>query len=560
MFNTKQTTLASQLLKAKSVHASATANQFLFGASKQAAVTVSGNGAKKYSTTGSDWVDQFGKLGTYKAPRSYEEIAKDCSVLYAQDKEKFIKFSIYLRMISRKTDIIGYKTTSDAQKGAELKHEGIMRMVWLSQKDPDAFFKNIQLFISAGSCKDLFVMLRHDLVYHGWEKKVLNWKRFGDVILSLLGDKQTVNLVKKYLPQIKAQSDCKTIEAQANNIIAKWVCSLVFGSKTESAGKSYKQYRKLKTSGTAHEWQQLISRKEFDKLDFKKIHGRALNLLIKSKFLKNQKLEFTYTKWVDEQATIKYTGFVHELLCELSSHRNDTNFIKTVDKQFLEAVNKVKGSNENNTSFIVVRDTSGSMGGAALGTKFTCNDIAKSLALYFSEFLTGQFANHWIEFNSDAKLHQWKGSTVSEKWYNDPSGYVGGTNFQSVIDLFVKMKRNGVPESDFPRGILCISDGEFNPAALSKTNVQVALEKLKSAGFSSDFTETFKIVLWNLQNNYYGSNSGSKFETFGDVKNVFYLSGYSASNVSFILNQKVETAQDLFDAAMDQELLNLVQV
>jgi hypothetical protein len=67
-------------------------------------------------------------------------------------------------------------------------------------------------------------------------------------------------------------------------------------------------------------------------------------------------------------------------------------------------------------------------------------------------------------------------------------------------------------------------------------------------------------VLWNLSNNYYGRRSGVKFETFGDVKNVFYMSGYSASNVKFILNQKVETAQDLFDAAMDQELLNLVEI
>jgi hypothetical protein len=235
--------------------------------------------------------------------------------------------------------------------------------------------------------------------------------------------------------------------------------------------------------------------------------------------------------------------------------------VKTVDKQFVEAVQKVKGSDENVTSFIVVRDTSGSMGGIAEGTKFSCGDVGKSLALYFSEFLTGAFANHWIEFNSNAQLMQWQGSTASEKWFNDDSGYLGGTNFQSVIDLFIKLKKSGIAEADFPRGILCISDGEFDPAvSLNKTNVEVALEKLKKAGFSTDFTDTFKIVLWNLQSRYYGATTGSKFETFGDVKNVFYLSGYSAANVSFLMNQKIETAQDLFDAAMDQELLNLVQV
>lgn len=559
MFTNKQTSLLQVTKKTSVKKNNSSGNAFLFGAAKESAKTLSGNNALKFSTSGSDWVDQFGKLGEYKVQRSFDAISNDCSTLYAQDAETFVKFTIYLRMISRKTDIIGGKTTEKAQSGAELKHESIMRMLWLHTKNSEAFWDNLYLFVSAGSCKDIFTMLKYDLMYHGWEGRVLNWDKFGSFILSLLADANTTNLVKKYLPQIKSQSTCTTVEAQANNMIAKWVCSLLFGSKGENTGKSYKMYRKLKTSGNAHEWQQLISKKQFDKLDFKKIHGRALNKLVKSKFLKNQGLSVTFEKWVDKQETIKYTGFVHELLCELTNNR-DKNFVKTVDKQFVEAVQKVKGSDENLTSFIVVRDTSSSMGSAAVGTKFSCYDIGKALALYFSEFLSGTFAEHWIEFNSSAKIHQWKGSTASEKWFNDRSSYVGSTNFQSVIDLFVQMKKNGVAESEFPSGILCISDSEFDPAELGKTNVQQALDKLKRAGFSKDYVDSFKIVLWNLQNRFYGAGSGSKFETFGDVKNVFYMSGYSASNAKFCLNNKVETAQDLFNAAMDQELLNYVSV
>lgn len=223
-------------------------------------------------------------------------------------------------------------------------------------------------------------------------------------------------------------------------------------------------------------------------------------------------------------------------------------------------VQKVKNGEENFTKLIVVRDTSASMGSLATGTKYSCYNIGKALALYFSEFLTGEFANHWIEFNSDAKLHQWKGSGVVSKWRNDKSSYVGSTNFQSVVKLFCKMKKQGVDEKDFPQGILCISDSEFNPAALGKTNVDAALDALKKAGFSQDYLSNFKIILWNLQSNHYGSGTGCKFETYGDVKNVFYMSGYSASNVKFLLNQKVETAEDLFNSAMSQELLSLVKV
>ena len=436
-----------------------------------------------------------------------------------------------------------------------------MRMLWLSQKSPEAFWNNIGLFLSAGSLKDLVVMLKTDLLYNGWEGRVLDWNKFGILIMSLLEDKSTTNLMKKYLPQIKSNSSLTTIESQANNIIAKWICSLLFGSKSDNSGSTYKMYRKLKTSGTAHEWQKLISQKNFTRIDFGKISGRALNLLVKGKFLHNQNLRDAYSEWVNSKntKTIKYTGFVHELLCELDSNR-DNLFEKTVEKQFTELVSKVKMSDENLTKLIVVRDTSGSMGSTAAGTKFSCNAIAKALGLYFSEFLTGDFAGHWIEFNSNAKLHQWKGSDVVSRWRNDRASYLGGTNFQSVIDLFCKMKLSGVVESDFPQGILCISDGEFNPSELGKTNVETALKKLKRAGFSNDYVNSFKIILWNLQNNYYGRGSGEKFETFGPVKNVHYLSGYSAASVKFILNNKVETAEDVFNEAMNQELLYLVKV
>ena len=535
-------------------------NQFLFGLEKESAKTLSGNAALKFQTTGSDFVDQFGNLGTYKAPRSFDDISSDCSKLYAKDKELFVKFTIYMRMISRKTDLFGLGIkTQEAQSGAELRHEGIMRMVWLSQKDPEAFWSNIGLFISAGSCKDIITMLRQDLVYHGWEGRKLDWDKFGALIVELLGNETTVNLMKKYLPQIRSNSSCTTVEKQAGNIIAKWICNLVFGSK--SGSKTYREYRKLKNSGTSHEWQKLISQQKFAELDFKTIHGRALNLLVRSKFLKNQNLSDAYYEWINDKETVsvKYTGFIYELLCELDTNR-DANFVSTVDKQFVEAVNKAKGENENSTGMIVVRDTSGSMGDTADGSKFTCFNVAKAMALYFSEFLSGQFADNWIEFNSSAQMHEWKGQTASEKWHNDGSGCIGDTNFQSVIDLFVNLKGQGVPESDFPGGIVCISDGEFDPAQLGKTNVEMARNKLRQAGFSPEYCDNFKICLWNLYNRYYGSGSKQKFETFGDVKNVFYLSGYSASNVQFILNNKIETAMDLFNETMDQELLNLVSV
>jgi len=328
-------------------------------------------------------------------------------------------------------------------------------------KAPSTFWKNISLFISIGSWKDIITMLSYDLQYNGWNDRKLDWNKFSELILSGLENKSTSELLKKYLPQIKSNNDCTTLESQADNIIAKWICSLVFGGKKDSF-VNYKSYRKLKSSGTAHEWQQLISQRKFDRIDFAKIHGRALSLLVRSKFLFNQGLSEKYKEWITKPETtnVKYTGFVHELFSVCRSYRSlvsmPTHEQATINKQFQTLVDK--GGSSEQSSLIVVRDTSGSMGSIASGTNMSCYDIGKALALYFSEFLKGKFANAWIEFNSTAIMQTWKGNSPLEKWYNDKSGVIGGTKFQSVIELLCKIKQQGVAESDFPTGILCISD------------------------------------------------------------------------------------------------------
>lgn len=553
MFNEKLKTLNTKIVK------NGLTNPFVSAGLKKSAETLSGNGSLKYNSSGNAFVDQFSFIGSYKKPRTFEEIEKDCELLWAEDQRKTVMFIHYIRLITRKVQLFNGYTTKDPQKGAQLKHEGIMRMIWLHNKSPKAFWKNIGLFVSVGSWQDVIKMLQYDLVYHGWDKKVLDWKKFAGLILSGLGNENTSELIKKYLPQLRANSALKTVEAEADNAIAKWISSLVFGSK-EKNSSAYKQYRKLKSAGTAHEWQKLISQGKHNLVEFNNIHGRALNLLVRSSYLKNQGLEDKYNAWITKPTTeVKYTGYVHELFTKLPASLSALASMEadTINKQFDTLVQKA-GESER-TNLIVVRDISNSMSALATGTTMRCFDVAKAIALYFSEFLTGTFQDSYIEFRSTAKMCQWKGNTALEKWYNDQSRFNGSTNFQNVFDLFCNIKAQGVAESEFPTGILCISDGEFNPAQLGKTNVDAALTKLRNAGFSEEYVSNFIIVLWNLQSNFYGRNTGKKFETHGDVPNVFYFSGYEASTISF-LNDKIKTANEVFDSAMNQEVLNMIEI
>jgi hypothetical protein len=530
-------------------------NQFLTKGKAEGNKTRSGNGALKFSSSGDTFTDQFTKAGKYKEPRKFSEIAKDAEMLWGEDPLKAVKFTLFLRTIPRVVNLPDGTKTELPQKGTELKHEAIMRMLWLHGKSPESFWNNILLFVSLGSWHDVFTMLQYDLSYNGWKDRQLDWDKFGDLILAGLNNKHTVDLVKKYLPQIKARSQATTIDAQSNNAIAKWICSLLFGNK--EGPSTYKQYRKLKNSGTAHDWQKLISQSKFKDIEFDKIHGRALSILVKSKFLKNQGLSEKYAAWITAPTTkeVKYTGFVHELFEGFWT--GDKNKIATIDKQFETLVEKAR-TNEV-TDLIVVRDTSSSMRSQCPGTKSTCYDVAKALALYFSSFLKGRFADHWIEFNSTAKLQKWVGQTPTDKWKNDCSSYVGGTDFQSVVDLFCQMRSQGVPEEDFPSGILAISDGEFNKTQLDDTNVEAARKKLRNH-FSKEYADNFIIVLWNLQNRYYGSGSGEKFETGVNTRGCYYFGGYSASVISFLNDGKIMTTYELMEAALNQEVLNMVEI
>lgn len=540
-------------------------NAFVQEGLKVGAETKSGNGSLKYETTRNDFVDEFGSVGQFLKPRSYSDISKSAQKLYAQAKSTSVKFILYLRLISRKCKMFDGTVTENVQRGAGLKHESIMRMIWLAVNDKNAFWNNIQLFISCGSWKDIFEMMRTDLEFHGYEKKVLDWNKLGDLIMAGLENPETSELVKKYLPQITAKSKCNTVRKQANTIIGKFLSNKIFGQN------SYKKYRLLKAGGTAHVWQQLISKKLFTQVNFDSIHGRALSGLVSSKFLANNGLEDSYTKWIESKPVAKYTGWVHELANKIgvANNRGGSNLTPyqkmTINKQYDGLVELAKLGVNTKSGLMVVRDTSSSMQSPAKGTTMSSYDIGKALGIFFGDMLEGHFKNSWIEFNSDAKMHTYKTKTFVDKWLEDSSSYVGGTNFLSVIRLFGRIKQQGIEEKDFPTGIICVSDNEFNPGQLGQTNVQSAKNELRNAGFSKEYVDSFQIILWNIPNNYY-SDSTTKFETFGETKNVFYLSGYDGSILSFLLGGSdstkptPQTDVELFQSAMSQEILDLVKV
>lgn len=550
-------------------------NAFVREGLKESSKTVSGNGALKYSTSGDAFVDNFALIANFKAPRDYAEVSKDMYKLWSINPKKCLQLAVYIRLITRETQIAlpGETVTLDVQRGQGLKNEGIMRMLWLAIHHKPTFMANMPYFIAAGSWKDVFEMMSLDLQYHGWKGRKLDWNFMRNTILSGLANPSTSELVKKYLPTIRSVKECKTVESQARTIIGQYLASCIYGNKKSKKKESdsraaQRKCRRIKRSGTAHKWQQLISQKNLLELDFNTIHGRALSLLVGSKFLKNHGLIEKYQKWIASKPVAKYTGYVFELFQPLGNSYRINRLPEyqemTINKQFDGLVETGKQNLRPDNKLLVVRDISSSMTSCGRGTNMSAYAIAKSMALYFSAMFDGPFKDAYATFSDTCKLCKWQGKTAIEKWANDTDSNFGNTNFQAVAEMLVKIRKN-VPESEFPTGVLCISDGDFNWCGVNESNFNKFRKTLLSGGFSKDFVENFKLILWDIPNSYYGNSTRAKFEDFADAPNNFYISGYDPAAVAFIMGTEQrqvtpKNASELFIAAMDQDLLNRLTI
>lgn len=541
--------------------------------------TLSGNGALKLNASGNIFVDDFANLGNYKTPRNYEDVRSTMEQLWSVDPLTTLKETFYIRMITRQPITLdGVKLST--HRGQGLKSEFQHRMLWLAQNHPVTFKKNVALIPVVGSWNDLFEMLRLDLSYNGIRKS-FDWTPILNLIFMGLEDASQINLVKKYLPTIHSANKCNTLRKQCNAYIGKMIAYELFAHTSQplsdkEKGTVYATYRKMKSSGTAHTWQQLISKKKFDRIDFNKVAGRALQKLTNSKFLENHNLEDAYAKWIASQPVAKYTGYVYELfkpVCSTNGWRNSTNKNNLkkyqqdlLNKQFLGLIDTAKKDMNRETNFIGVLDISGSMTAEACGTGMSAYQVGLSMCLYFSYLLEGKFKDTFLTFSDDVEIHKFPTGTPLDKFCSFNKDYYGSTNFLGVADLFVRLKQKGYAESEFPTGILCLSDGEFNLyGSRHSTNFVEFKKRLLRAGFSKKFVEDFKIVLWDIRNNYYGGRKSATFESLADAPNFFYMSGLDPAGIAFLtgttkMQAIPKTAEELFEAAMNQELFEQIQL
>lgn len=525
-------------------------------------VSMTENGALSYATTGSAFVDQFGKAGSYRG-RDIKDVFNEQEALWNENKEFAIKFPFYLRMITRKVKLQNGDTTTSMQRGQGARDESFKRLLWFAEKQPDLFYQNLWLLPIVGSWKDMWVLLTMC--------DSLDREKVYSVIAEGCQNETQKDLVKKYLPQIRSSKKCATEWASKTNLFAKDFCKW--------AGWTTKEYRKFKSTGKAHEFQKYISTKQYDKLDWNKISGKALLNLSTSKFLTNQNLTENYIDWISKNTDVKFNGYPYELgrkLYSLKCNRNGSKIQEkitrmTVDGQFENLIKNGKADNGAiNGNVWCALDTSGSMCcRISRDSELTAYDVCVSLGIYFSTLNEGAFNKNVIMFDNESQIMQLNG-TFSEMYnqiYNSSTAW-GGTNFQSIIDEIVRIRRNrpNVPLEDYPTTLLVISDMQFNSVGRYDTNYEAMKKKLYSV-FPTEFVDSMKFIWWNVN----ASRVVDVPATLDDG-GCYFFSGFDGGIISLLLGGKSEvidketgekrkpTMEEMIEIAMNQEILKFITV
>lgn len=498
---------------------------------------VTWNGALSNASMGEEkfakCLEYWSKAGTY-VDRSQEDVNNDMNRLFADDVKTALSIVFGLRLITRKP----YEGNIDeVQTGYGRKDEFYKAITWVAENHPNLINNNLHLIPVFGCWKDF---LNEPLI------DVLDRKRVFELFRENLGD----DLVRKYLPTIrnkrKEWSKETRLMMRANQIVVPYGstkitralsirdCKRVEWAKDFSRflGINYSDYRKLKSQGRAHLFQQQMSRNEWDEIDFFGIPGRAMFNFISRKgwdgkmvFERHSQIE-RLRSWVDSQSQIKFNGYPYELTKAMDNSPNEIQKL-IYDYQWKSMIEPLRDHNLGTVWCAL--DVSGSMSWSEIAKNVRPIDVCLSLGLVFSELNVGEFKNFVVSFDNTSSLVEIEGASFSERYSSLKSKVsgMGSTNFQSVIDLLVRtrLKSPAIPIEDYPDTILVVSDMQFNPVGENaETNYEAAMRKLSEVGLSS-----VRIIWWVV------NGTTSDFPVQMNDKNCYVISGFDPVNLKALM-------------------------
>lgn len=355
---------------------------------------------------------------------------------------------------------------------------------------------------------------------------VAEYGRFDDVIWALAQSKP--NIVWETAVDYIAMQLSKDMEAERPSLLAKWLPSPNASSPATKAlakrlykdlGMPEAEYRKALSSIRAKlkVVEAAISANKWGEVDYNAVPSLA-NLKYKDAFLKHD--PDRRREWLkalergDESAKVNSAvAFPCDIVnkysksCKVSYGKYEFTEDPALEAMWKALPDYTSGLGLGST--IVVADSSGSMATAVSGAT-TALDVAFSLAIYFSEKLTGPFKDKFISFSSRPKYIKLGGAgSLAQKLdacYR--SAEVSNTNIKATFGLILSTAvSNRLKQADLPSTVLIVSDMNFDAGTYDYSHNGMQADKkalmseisreFKAAGYTLP-----KLVFWNVCGGY----------------------------------------------------------
>lgn len=192
-----------------------------------------------------------------------------------------------------------------------------------------------------------------------------------------------------------------------------------------------------------------------------------------------------------------------------------------------------------------VVDTSASMeralGGSKGHNRLTCKDVAISLGLYLADKQQGAFANMFLNFDDNSKIHYLEGNLLEKLHTIERCEWGGSTNLESAFKEILRVAvLNNVPDTHMPKYLLILSDMGFNPAT---SHAPVTMFDMAQRMFEMHSYKLPTIVWWNLAHEQGGFGGDHNYPVMANTPNTVLVSGFSPSILKSVLQAKQVTPQ-----------------
>lgn len=269
--------------------------------------------------------------------------------------------------------------------------------------------------------------------------------------------------------------------------------------------------------------------KEWTNINYSHVPGQAFQRYKKA-FLRNDESRFTQfiTKAVKGETKVNSsTLFPYQLY---------QSFYRGEDKNSIIAQWNNLPDYVGEGSFLPMCDVSGSMTGLPM-------DISVSLGVYLSERNKSIFKDAFLTFSGIPELQVLKGTVIDRFNQLRTAHWAMNTNLTAAFELILnKAKKADLPQSDMPDTILIISDMEFDPAWMGKTNYETIQMMYENAGYVAP-----KIAFWNVKGREGNVPVNAK------ASNVALISGASPAIVKNVLAGKDFTPQGIMLETLNSE-------